>query len=151
MLYNNVIGKVIRKELETLSYEETTYNFEVEDNHNYYVSEECVLVHNECHHVISNKGKKGEAIAEKVRKKYGSVDLNEKRNLVYIHSHKGRHTNAYHKMVEDAVDDIITRIDDIDDFYNEIERLGQLIRENAGCLNKKGKNLCNDVKDIFLN
>lgn len=48
MLYNNVIGKVIRKELETLSYEETTYNFEVEDNHNYYVGEECVLVHNEC-------------------------------------------------------------------------------------------------------
>ena len=37
LLYNNVIGKVIRKELETLSYKETTYNFEVEDNHNYYV------------------------------------------------------------------------------------------------------------------
>ena len=46
LLYNNVIGKVIRKELENLTYEETTYNFEVEDNHNYYVGEECVLVHN---------------------------------------------------------------------------------------------------------
>ena len=48
LLYNNVIGKVIRKELENLTYEETTYNFEVEDNHNYYVGEECVLVHNDC-------------------------------------------------------------------------------------------------------
>ena len=48
LLYNNVIGKVIRKELENLTYEETTYNFEVEDNHNYYVGEECVLVHNKC-------------------------------------------------------------------------------------------------------
>ena len=27
--------------------EETTYNFEVEDNHNYYVGEECFLVHND--------------------------------------------------------------------------------------------------------
>lgn len=71
--------------------------------------------------------------------------------MVDIHDQKGRHTNAYHKMVEDAVDNIITRIDDIDDFYNEIERLGQLIRENEGCLNKKGKNLCNDVKNTFLN
>ena len=48
MLYNNVIGKVIRKELETLSYEETTYNFEVEDNHNYYVGNDKILVHNDC-------------------------------------------------------------------------------------------------------
>lgn len=50
MLYNNVIGKVIRKELETLSYEETTYNFEVEDNpnYNYYVGNDKILVHNKC-------------------------------------------------------------------------------------------------------
>lgn len=44
MLYNNVIEKVIRKELETLSYEETTYNFEAEDNHNYYVENDKILV-----------------------------------------------------------------------------------------------------------
>ena len=41
--------------------------------------------------------------------------------------------------------------DDRDVLYNEIERLGQLIKENEGCLNKKGKNLCNDIKNIFLN
>ena len=39
-MYNNIVGKVIKKELEILEQEEATYNFEVEDNHNYYVSEE---------------------------------------------------------------------------------------------------------------
>ncbi len=31
---------------EELIEDETTYNFEVEDNHNYFVSNDCVLVHN---------------------------------------------------------------------------------------------------------
>ena len=31
--------RVINKELQILDHFETTYNFEVEDNHNYYVSE----------------------------------------------------------------------------------------------------------------
>ena len=47
-MYNNKVGKVIKKELQILEQEEATYNFEVEDNHNYYVSEECFLVHNKC-------------------------------------------------------------------------------------------------------
>ena len=48
LMYNNIQGKVISKDLLVLDHFETTYNFEVEDNHNYYVSDECVLVHNEC-------------------------------------------------------------------------------------------------------
>ena len=48
LLYNNIIGIVIKKELQILDHYETTYNFEVEDNHNYYVSDENVLVHNKC-------------------------------------------------------------------------------------------------------
>ena len=48
LLYNNVIGTVIKKELQILDHYETTYNFEVEDNHNYYVSDSCILVHNDC-------------------------------------------------------------------------------------------------------
>ena len=48
LLYNNVIGIVIKKELQILDHYETTYNFEVEDNHNYYVSDSCILVHNDC-------------------------------------------------------------------------------------------------------
>ena len=48
LLYNNIIGTVIKKELQILDHYETTYNFEVEDNHNYFVSDSCVLVHNQC-------------------------------------------------------------------------------------------------------
>ena len=47
-MYNNKVGKVIKKELQILEQEEATYNLEVEDNHNYYVSKESVLVHNDC-------------------------------------------------------------------------------------------------------
>ena len=136
LMYNNIQGRVINKELQILDHFETTYNFEVEDNHNYYVSEECILVHNECHHIISNKGKKGDEIAEIARMKYGTVNLNDSRNIVNILSHKGRHTNAYHKMVKDAVEDIIVRVDDLDGFYNEYD----------GCLRKGG---ANDIKDIL--
>ena len=50
-MYNNIQGRVISKELQILDHFETTYNFEVEDNHNYYVGEECILVHNECSRV----------------------------------------------------------------------------------------------------
>lgn len=78
--------------------------------------------------------------------KYGTVNLNDSRNIVNISSHKGRHTNAYHKMVKDAVEDIIVRVDDLDGFYNEIERLGKLIYEYDGCLRKGG---ANDIKDIL--
>ena len=68
MLYNNVIGKVIKKELQSLDNYEITYNFEVEDNHSYYVSKECILVHKECHHVISNKRKKVKLLLKKLEK-----------------------------------------------------------------------------------
>ena len=51
LMYNNIQGRVISKELQVLDHFETTYNFEVEDNHNYYVGEECILVHNECSRV----------------------------------------------------------------------------------------------------
>ena len=47
-MYNNIQGRVINKELQVLDHFETTYNFEVEDNHNYYVGVECILVHNDC-------------------------------------------------------------------------------------------------------
>ena len=48
MLYNNQKGKVIKKNLQILDHYEKTYNFEVEDNHNYYVSSQLILVHNDC-------------------------------------------------------------------------------------------------------
>lgn len=48
ILYNGKEAKVINKEIEELQKEEETYNFEVEDNHNYYVTSSSVLVHNDC-------------------------------------------------------------------------------------------------------
>ena len=48
LLYNNTSGIIQRIELERLEQPEVTYNFEVEDYHNYFVSEESVLVHNDC-------------------------------------------------------------------------------------------------------
>jgi len=54
LMYNNTQGKVINKDLQIQDHYETTYNFEVEDNHNYYVNEECILVHNQCNEVDNN-------------------------------------------------------------------------------------------------
>ena len=48
LLYNNIKCKVIKKQLQHLENEETTYNFEVEDNHNYFVGKNSILVHNHC-------------------------------------------------------------------------------------------------------
>lgn len=48
LLYNNANGIIQRIEIEKLEQPEPTYNFEVEDYHNYFVSEESVLVHNDC-------------------------------------------------------------------------------------------------------
>ena len=47
LMYNNS-ANVIIKEVEELEEEETTYNFEVEDYHTYYVGKNSILVHNTC-------------------------------------------------------------------------------------------------------
>lgn len=57
------------------------------------------------------------------------IDLNHKSNKVYIIGHKGRHTNAYHDMVEKATKTIMSKYDDVNNFYKEIENLGKLIKE----------------------
>ena len=53
-------------------------------------------------------------------------------------------------MVNDVVDHLTNKIDDINGFYNEIERLGVLIQDSSGCLGKKGINLCEEVKKAFI-
>ena len=152
LLYNNVIGKVIRKELENLTYEETTYNFEVEDNHNYYVGEECVLVHNECHHIISNKGKRGKKIAGYVKNKYPNdpLKLNESWNKVNIKFHHGRHTNAYHDMIEDIVSQLAESGIDFKTFTGKIEELGKIVKKYYGCLQKNGADAIKKVYENFI-
>ena len=61
-MYNNIKCKVIKKQLQHLENEETTYNFEVEDNHNYYVGENSVLVHNKCLKTTENVSTVDEAL-----------------------------------------------------------------------------------------
>lgn len=56
LLYNNDTARLLQKEVEELSYEETTYNFEVEDFHTYYVGEKNILVHNSCSGNGTNNG-----------------------------------------------------------------------------------------------
>ena len=48
LMYNNSCVVLVSKEVEELEKEEETYNFEVEDNHNYFVGESLILVHNAC-------------------------------------------------------------------------------------------------------
>lgn len=48
LMYSDSVVNVIRKEVEEFAEEETTYNFEVEGYHTYYVGENSFLVHNKC-------------------------------------------------------------------------------------------------------
>ena len=48
MLYNDVKATLINKEVEELDEPETTYHFEVEDDHPYYIVNNGILVHSEC-------------------------------------------------------------------------------------------------------
>ena len=66
-MYNNIKCNVIKKQLQHLENEETTYNFEVEDNHNYFVGENPVLVHNLCQKKDAPKSPK--AVSENQLKK----------------------------------------------------------------------------------
>ena len=74
LLYNDLEGIVLRKEIEKLDSYETTYNFEVEDNHNYYVGQETVLVHNKCAEEYLK-----EALERKMKEaKDDLIDINDK-------------------------------------------------------------------------
>ena len=61
LLYNNEEAIVLKKDNIKLNSEENTYNFEVEDNHNYYVSSQLILVHNDCK-LARNMKKAGKTI-----------------------------------------------------------------------------------------
>ena len=86
-------------EIETLESPETTFNFEVEDFHTYYVSESNVLVHNSCKEV--------EAVAEKLgyskvkgQQSHGQAIFTNKkapRELRYITPDLDSHNGGYWK------------------------------------------------------
>jgi len=58
--------------------------------------------------------------------------------------------NHHKNQINHVVDYLTNKIDDINEFYNEIKRLGVLINDSSGCLGKKGINLCKEVKKAFI-
>ena len=79
LLSNGEYGIINAVEVEHLEETETTYNFEVEDFHTYYVSESGVLVHNTCsgeNNVLKNieyTGKVKAQMAQDVRHGFPSM------------------------------------------------------------------------------
>ena len=83
------------------------YNFHVEDYHTYYVTEHGVLVHNVCtntenHHFLSNKNKRYTPQFKEITDQYG-LNLNSGWNIRPLSGHRGRHTNAYHEYMLEAI------------------------------------------------
>jgi len=52
-------------------------------------------------------------------------------------------------MVESASKTIMSKYDDVSDFYKELEKLGELIDENKDCLRKGGENICDEILKRF--
>ena len=89
LLYNNDIAVLHSKEIEELEKEETTYNFEVEDYHTYYVGENQLLVHNKCvgtydlefqsgkHYVGKGNKKRMMKSVRRLQRKYGDIVINK--------------------------------------------------------------------------
>ena len=88
----------IVQEVEKLSEPETTYNFEVEDFHTYYVTRSIILTHNQClqkHHYLTNKNDEFTPRIKKITDKY-NLDLEGSWNKELL-PHCGRHAKEYHK------------------------------------------------------
>ena len=120
------------------------YNFEVQDNHTYYVGDgdetDSVLVHNACgkeiHHFLTNKSKKYTKQFMDIVDKYG-LDLDDDWNKALM-KHRGRHANKYH----DYMLENLKRIDQLSKgnqkkFLKEFKRVKKHIMKNPDMLYKK--------------
>ena len=86
--------------VEELSTPETTYNFEVEDYHTYYVTEDKVLVHNRCANVVDdgfeewlNKGAADNSVYKGVQdgeKVYTGITKQSLEKRLYQHRYSGK-------------------------------------------------------------
>lgn len=74
LLYTNKKAIVLEKEIQILAKEETTYNFEVEDFHTYYVGSNEILVHNEC----------GKRAAMRAAKRSENIPMNQKTDSIEL-------------------------------------------------------------------
>ena len=121
------------------------YNFEVQDNHTYYVGgdddDSAVLVHNKCpkkevHHFISNINKKFTPRFEKIVKKYG-LDLDGWWNKAHM-KHRGRHATEYHEYILGKLEyiDGIAK-GDTEKFLREFDNVKRYVKHNPDMLYKK--------------
>lgn len=149
LLYNNDVAEIIRKTIISDTSDTIVYNLEIEDNHTYFVGEAGLLVHNECHHIVSNKGKKGKSTIKRIKETYPDFDANNPSNTVMIDQHKGRHADDYHTMVSNVTDKFISESDDLAAFYEKLEGLGKNVKENYLSLGKGGKSSVNDILEIY--
>ena len=133
-----------------MSEEINVYNLNVLCYHTYVVGNGLLVVHNECHHTVSNKGKKGNEIGNKIKDKFPEANLNDRWNKVEIPQHKGRHTDDYHKMIDKCVDKILDKTDDFEEFTQNMKKLGDWVKDNYKCLGKEGKDICEKVIGILI-
>ena len=113
LMYNNCTASLIRKEIEELEVEETTYNFEVEDYHTYYVGENSLLVHNKCafQEIVDDPtslwGKSADEVGDILgdtwtKGTYGTKGTGWKftngDKMIAYHPGGGRHVGSYYKI-----------------------------------------------------
>ena len=124
--------------IEKLEQPETTYNFEVEDFHTYYVGESEVLVHNKClqeHHYLTNKSSEYTPKIKKITDKY-NLDLNGNWNKEML-LHGGRHANEYHEFMIEGIKNIDQIAQgDVGVFLNQFETLKATVRANPDMMYK---------------
>lgn len=75
--------------------------------------------------------------------------MSEEWNLVPIKQHHGRHTNAYHDMVEDIVSQLAESGMDFKNLQKKNE-LGNFVREYYGCLQKNGADYIRKINENFM-
>ena len=126
----------------------TTFN--VLCYHTYVVGNGLLVVHNECHHTVSNKGKKGNEIGNRIKDKFPEANLNDRWNKVEIPQHKGRHTKKYHNTIDKCVESALNKTDDFGEFTKEMEKLGNLVKDNYECLRRNGGAACDKILELFI-
>ena len=118
LLSDGKYGIIVSVKIEELESPETTYNFEVEDFHTYYVSEANVLVHNRCK-LGKNMIKEGQTLSsnedahhlfpQKFRDKFSKIGINvddASNGLALDKALHRKHAQMYNKMWAEVIDQV---------------------------------------------
>ena len=118
LLSDGSYGIINSVAVETLKSPETTYNFEVEDFHTYFVSDSNVLVHNRCK-LGKNMIKEGKTLSsnedahhlfpQKFRDKFSKIGINvddASNGLALDKALHRKHAQMYNKMWADVIDQV---------------------------------------------